>query len=311
MKMEKNKNKICVMLSTYNGEKYVKEQIESILNQRNVELILYIRDDGSTDKTYQILQNYERKYNNIILVKGENIGWRKSFMEMVKSAPRADFYSFADQDDIWKKEKLDSALKKIGDYIDEVALYGSNVMVVDEKMIPLKLYNEINLCINNRSMEQLLDAAKMPGGLTYVFTYKLLLLMKRWNPTGDFGHDFICYLLAVLFGIVIYDEKPYVLYRQHGSNQIGAPRGKVWRIKKNITTLFSKSVPYKSLWARKVLMIYPEIEQYDEKFKYLKLLEEYPRKLKNKLALITNKNLNRTSRWDTFCLYFKILTGKW
>lgn len=305
------KYKVCVMLSTYNGEKYIREQLDSILKQKSIDLIVYIRDDGSTDSTYNILKSYKESNDNIILCKGNNIGWRKSFMNILKSAPIADFYAFSDQDDVWKDNKLETAVNKLINYKKEVALYGSNVTVTNEQLVPLKLYNNEKLNVINRPFEQLLDVSMMPGGLTYVFTPKLKEMMKRWTSAGDYGHDFICYLLATLFGYVIYDNNSYVLYRQHKNNEIGAPGGKLWRLRTNLKNFFGRSIPHKSLWAEKVLHLYPEIEQDSRKKMYLQLLKEYPNSYKNKMILLKNPNLYRNTRYDTLCLHIKIITNKW
>lgn len=99
--------KVAVLLSTYNGSKYIKEQIDSILSQEGVNIDIYIRDDESTDETVNII--YEYKSNNIFLTEGKNIGVGNSFMELLYSVPEIyDYYAFADQDDIWsEKENTD------------------------------------------------------------------------------------------------------------------------------------------------------------------------------------------------------------
>ena len=92
---------VAVLMSTYNGENYIKEQIESIFNQKGVIVKLYVRDDGSKDRTLEILKDY-----NVNLEKGTNIGYIKSFMWLIKNVPFADYYALADQDDVWDEDKL-------------------------------------------------------------------------------------------------------------------------------------------------------------------------------------------------------------
>ena len=97
--------KIQVLMSTYNGEKYLKEQIESILNQEKVEVNILIRDDGSCDKTLKIIKELS-KNPKISYYEGKNIGPAKSFMDLVnKSGDKFNYYAFADQDDIWMPNK--------------------------------------------------------------------------------------------------------------------------------------------------------------------------------------------------------------
>ena len=89
-------------MSTYNGEKYIKTQIDSILEQDYREIFLAIRDDGSTDHTVEILKQYEEKYKNISVKQEENVGVIKSFFELVQNADEnSDYYAFSDQDDKW------------------------------------------------------------------------------------------------------------------------------------------------------------------------------------------------------------------
>ena len=92
-------------MSTYNGEAFVAEQLESIINQtyKNIEIV--IRDDGSSDNTVGIIKEYQKKYNNIKLYEGKNVGFVKSFFELLSLA-KADYYSYADQDDVWIDNNL-------------------------------------------------------------------------------------------------------------------------------------------------------------------------------------------------------------
>ena len=126
--------RICVMLSSYNGEKYIKEQIDSILAQKiDGEMILLVRDDGSTDETKQILNEYRSKYNNISWYTGDNLKAAKSFWDLVNSAPDADYYAFCDQDDVWYPDKLVRAINALEKEAIP-ALYASNVVVVDQNL---------------------------------------------------------------------------------------------------------------------------------------------------------------------------------
>ena len=104
---------VSVLMSTYNGEKYIREQIESILNQKKVKVHLLIRDDGSQDSTIEIVKEYANKYPNVSVYAGKNIGIGNSFMELLRNAPEADYYAFADQDDVWLDGKLERAIELI------------------------------------------------------------------------------------------------------------------------------------------------------------------------------------------------------
>ena len=100
-------DKVAILMSTYNGEKYLDEQIGSILAQEGVDVTLYIRDDGSSDRTAEIIKYYCKRYHNVSFTQGENLGVGNSFMQLVYDAKDVyDYYAFADQDDIWLRDKL-------------------------------------------------------------------------------------------------------------------------------------------------------------------------------------------------------------
>jgi glycosyltransferase involved in cell wall biosynthesis len=105
--------KVLVLMSTYNGERFLREQLDSILSQQDVEISLLVRDDGSKDNTCQILSDYASKHQNVIWKSFENVGFVKSFSALIRMANTsdidADFYAFADQDDIWMSNKLATA----------------------------------------------------------------------------------------------------------------------------------------------------------------------------------------------------------
>ena len=102
--------KVQVIMSSYNGEKFIKKQIDSILNQQNVEVSLLIRDDGSKDGTIEILRDYENR-GLIKVIYGKNIGPTASFLKLIDECDNADYYSFSDQDDVWLEDKLSTAVK--------------------------------------------------------------------------------------------------------------------------------------------------------------------------------------------------------
>ena len=104
--------KVAVLISTYNGEKYLKEQLDSILNQTYQNIEIVIRDDGSNDSTRDIIREYQQKYANIELKEGTNIGFIKSFFKLLELA-NADYYAYCDQDDIWLENKIELAVNAL------------------------------------------------------------------------------------------------------------------------------------------------------------------------------------------------------
>ena len=104
--------KVAVLISTYNGEKYLKEQLNSIFNQTYSNIEIVIRDDGSSDGTIDLIKEYQQKYSNITLEKGNNVGFIKSFFALLNLA-NADYYAYCDQDDVWLENKIELAVNAL------------------------------------------------------------------------------------------------------------------------------------------------------------------------------------------------------
>lgn len=233
--------KVAVIMSTYDGEKYIKEQIDSILNQTGVEVELFIRDDGSKDNTVNIIEEYKQKYSNVHVDTGINLGFRRSFIHELLSVRGYEYYSFSDQDDYWEKEKLYQAclrLQKVKTGMP--AVYYSNLNVADEN---LNVYRTTKLQNRKKSLESLVMRRSI-AGCTMVFNERLWNKIADVDVTDDMlkrGHDsFILSLCYALGGTVICDSNSYIRYRQHISNTSGSSHGAVQRIKKEWGILVKK-----------------------------------------------------------------------
>ncbi len=207
--------KVTVLMSSYNGEEYIREQIESILNQTNVVVRLIVRDDGSTDSTVQILEDYKKR-GLLDYYTGNNLGWRQSFMQLVYNAPESDYYAFSDQDDIWMPEKLSAALTSLDSLTEGPNLYVSNsyywkgdIKVLTNDLMP------------NVSKDRCLIWNLGPG-CTMVFNKSLHGIVKdRPIKCTEIAHDHWLLCSAYVLGRIFYDMNSYILYRQHGNNQLG------------------------------------------------------------------------------------------
>jgi len=213
------KNNVLVLLSTYNGEKYLKQQIDSLLNQININLNVLIRDDGSTDNTVKILREYADKNNCIEFYNEENVGYAKSFWNLIhKAATEYDFYAFCDQDDIWDKEKLYKAVNLLNKENQNIPLlYCSKVKSVDNEMNILSEDTFKNHKV--MSIYESLQKSTVPG-CVQVFNKKAVEYLKKYNGYME-SHDWATYSIVTLFGKVIFDENSYINYRIHGDNTIG------------------------------------------------------------------------------------------
>lgn len=217
--------KVLVMMSTYNGELYIEEQIESILIQEEVEVHIAIRDDGSEDRTVRILTQYAHEYPlTFTLFHEKNIGVKKSFFELIKHADENyDYYAFCDQDDVWLPNKLLRAIQSINSSVDvnTPVLYCSSTQMVDQKLSPISIWPEQpkkESSIYNALIENICV------GCTSVLNAKGFRMIRDTPPTDInkiIMHDWWIYLATSAFGKVIFDSTPSILYRQHQNNVLG------------------------------------------------------------------------------------------
>ncbi len=229
--------KIQVLLSAYNGEKYLREQIDSILYQKGILVNILIRDDGSADRTKVILSEYE-ELKNICVIYGKNIGVVRSFFELVKnSGDDFDYFAFCDQDDVWLQDKLNRAAEVLlNEKQSEPLLYTSCAEIVDENLVhksfsrgPRKGVSFYNAMIENVS-----------SGNTQVFNRALKELLCKTEQTDMISmHDHFAYLLASAFGKVIFDEKILIQYRQHDQNAVGMSKSIFREIQEKTDLVFS------------------------------------------------------------------------
>ncbi len=212
---------VAVLLSTYNGEKYLTEQIESILCQKDVQVRLIVRDDGSKDGTLRILSSYGER---IRVHAAENAGVGRSFMELVSLAdPECGYFAFADQDDIWLPEKLGQAVRMLEGRTGP-ALYGSNQTLVDKA--GSKLRERYDTPADNSYLQVLSN--NLIAGCTMVWNRELQALLSdpARRPSDELLakriHDVWVGMAAACTGEYIYDPRSFILYRQHEDNVVGA-----------------------------------------------------------------------------------------
>jgi len=223
------RNSVEILMSTYNGEEFLREQIESILHQRDVDIQLLVRDDGSNDSTIDILSEYESK-GLLNYYKGENLKPAKSFLDLLNHSDDSDYYAFSDQDDFWKEEKIATAVESLKDYTAEPALYFSRTMLADRQLQPIG-----SVKINPKLTFGESLVYEFIGGCTMVFNKKLRNIVNRYNPEYVAMHDVWIYCVALAVGSkIVFDETPHILYRQHGDNVIGQGYGKIESWKRRI-----------------------------------------------------------------------------
>lgn len=216
--------KVDVLMATYNGEKYIEEQIESILNQTYKNIQLIISDDCSTDRTREILKKYENNEKIKIFYQEENLGYVKNFEFLLKNV-KNDLYMLSDQDDVWKSEKIEKAVEKLR--TENLNLVFGDLEVVDENLNTIyksfdkymKVDRKINKCIGNYKLQYLYNCIT---GCT-ILSKKEFLKEILPLPTDSkyMLHDYWIGLIVSLHGKIGYINETYIKYRQHGNNQVG------------------------------------------------------------------------------------------
>ena len=206
---------VSIAMAAYNGEKYIAQQLQSIVDQtyRNIEII--ITDDKSNDDTIQIIRDFQKNYRNIFLFcNKENLGITKTFENSFKNC-KGDFVAISDQDDIWELNKIEIMLNEIG---KEDAFY-SNSQLIDKngKFLGLDFKSLMNFKSYYSGAAFLLSQA-VPGHTILIKKDFLKNLLPF--PDGLLFDRWISYCSASNNGLK-YIDKPLVQYRQHESNAIG------------------------------------------------------------------------------------------
>lgn len=237
-----NEKKVKVLLSAYNGEKFIKEQIDSILGQTYGNIEIYVRDDGSKDDTLKILKPYEEN-GKIHLIKGENVGFIRSFFSLIKQCGEGDYFAFADQDDVWLPQKVAWAVEMLEQETqDKPLLYFSNYDYYDGNMkfmehgkapaVAPSFHNAVVDC--------------MPLGFNSIFNKKAHDMMVKNQPEHSCGHDWWTYMLCSGLGKVLFDERVTVKYRRHEKNVSAGGmdfiKFQIWRFKKFFVNNYFRNI---------------------------------------------------------------------
>lgn len=232
--------KIAVLLSTYNGEKYLAEQINSLYNQSYTNFEIIARDDGSSDCTLLILKSYNIK----IIDSNKNLGAKKSFIELLKYSfenTDAEYFMFCDQDDVWKTNKIEKTLIKMQEIENEFQfkpiLVHSNLEVVNNelKKISNSLWEYEQILPQYNSFNRLMMQNTITG--CTVMINRRLAAKSLFIPNSAIMHDWWIGLIASKFGVIRYLNDSTILYRQHNNNTIGAKN----RTRINIIKFFLSS----------------------------------------------------------------------
>ena len=305
------KEKIIILLSTYNAELYLREQLDSLFAQDYANINIVVRDDGSKDSTVKILEEYREKYDNFTFYAGENIGAKDSFFDLIEHVKGREFgfIAFCDQDDYWKKEKLSAATDAFAGDLPQ--LYCGKPQLADYELNPIKkeIKRNIRPAFSNALIENIVT------GCTVVINRAMFDILVDYMPKYCIMHDWWMYIIASCFGRVIYDTDSYILYRQHGNNVMGIEssyaselssriskfRGRKSNISMQAEELVRLMEQKRNEWADK--------EEIVECYKKAKLLATYKENLKKRVMLAFGRQVYRQRRGDNIIFNILFLLG--
>ena len=213
---------IYILMTSYNGEKFIRQQLESIFSQTFKNWQLIISDDGSTDKTKEIILEYQKIWGGKIQLRnGPQKGFAENFLSLACDKNLvSDFYAFCDQDDVWLPQKLEVAIKQISNASlnNEPYLYCGRTVYVDEQSIAI---GQSILFKQPPSFDNAL-VQSIAGGNTMIFNRSSKLVIETVGMVPTPSHDWWLYLLiSGVGGKVFYEPTAFVFYRQHRSSIVG------------------------------------------------------------------------------------------
>lgn len=292
---------VAVLLSFYNGFKFIDEQVDSILNQHsdNFKIDIYIRDDGSKClKSVTKLNELKAKHPKIYIIDGDNIGVVNSFLYLLNVVDGYDFYAFCDQDDYWLPNKINNAVNTINN--NNPQLYCGNYTLVDAQLHPLK---------SNYGKDSVVPSfhnalfKNFCTGCTCLINSKLRdEVLKLEMPSLIPMHDWFLLLVAYCVGEVIYDHDSNILYRQHGFNVVGGVTNFGDKFKRYIRYIREgNNVRYQLTKYLMVINKNPELKFFIED------LLESRTDLAKRIKLIKNNSWTYKSLLDRLSVYMVVL----
>jgi glycosyltransferase involved in cell wall biosynthesis len=221
-------DKIAILMATYNGEKYICQQIDSILSQTCKDWELYIHDDGSTDNTRAAVESYVEKYQDKIhLIDGKSTGGAKYNFFYLFGQVEAPYYMTCDQDDVWLDKKIELTYDKmltIENKADVPCLVYTELRVVDRELntIADTMSGYQSLDCHKRTINQFILQNSVTGCTMMVNRTLRDKMLRITDIDNTIMHDWWAALVAAQFGKTAFIDEPTILYRQHGDNSLGA-----------------------------------------------------------------------------------------
>jgi glycosyltransferase involved in cell wall biosynthesis len=231
---------VAVMLCTFNGEKFLGDQLRTLAEQTVKDLVVFVSDDGSTDNTLRIIEENKNKYPHLNIqflessLRDSRKGFQYNFLSIFNlPAPPAKYIAFCDQDDLWEKDKLETAIKSLQNLPqNQPGLYGGRTRLIDEHDHEIGF----SLFFSNKPSFANALVQSMIGGNTIVINAAAWYLMKSVKGPDISSHDWWTYIMVTgVGGFAFYDPEPKVRYRQHQQNLVGPNstfKARLFRLKK-------------------------------------------------------------------------------
>lgn len=298
-----NMKRIIVVMSTYNGADCLEKQIESIFAQKGVEVSCLVRDDGSTDNTLKVLEKCKDRFGAIEILKGENVGWRKSFLLALKNADEADYYAFSDQDDIWFEDKLIKSITELEKHnSDRPLMFHCNRVSCDENLVPIKPAPKLAKPLNKKNA----IVQEFAQGCSIVMNKVAKELVTKGIPKCDVPHDMWTGMVCYYFGEVYYSSEPLFYHINHGTNASGA--GHIHKSRFGRLKRLNKFGCYPNV-AEDMLDIYGELLTEEDK-QFLTTAVNVRNSFACRLKLIFDLEFRRKFLCGTLSLKYSVLMGK-
>ena len=295
------KPNVLILLSTYNGEKYIKELLDSIFNQKDVNVTVFASDDRSSDNTVKILEEYSKSHNLKYRVNERNKNFTYNFLDLMFDSKdeKYDYFAFSDQDDFWLEDKVISGINKLKE--SGKHLYFSNLLVTDDNLKNAKPMNKFK-ADDKKHSPYLLE--NICTGCTMIFDQEFMKKATKYYPEGITLHDYWLFLIAVFTLGFIYDEEGHIYYRQHGDNQIGSEKEGATQYYKN----FKNPGRFRIHMFEELLKGYKD-EISEEDLKYINTFITYRSKFSSKLKMLCSPKFR--TKHHSFLRRIKVLFNKY
>jgi len=296
--------KVDILVATCNGEKYVKEQIDSILNQTYENIRVIVSDDRSDDSTPKILKEIAKSDKRVILnLQKERLGVINNFEFLLKQV-KSNFYMFSDQDDFWLPNKVEKMMEKQKQ--ENADLVFGDLEVVNENletMYPsygdyMLLNRKIKKCINSYEYNYLYNC--VTGCTILGKTSMLDKILPLPNTSKYVLHDHWIGIITGIYGKVAYVEETYIKYRQHGNNQVGTDK---------ISHKFKKFSDVRELFLKIKIEIFQTFVDNNDRFP--KEIQEKNTKALKYFKMLENKKYFNFKNWNIFYDLYKNETFKY